>query len=110
MTTSLIAQNQYPFTDHTNLNKRVYHFTKKEFITKNGEFNEAICTLDIPELKTESPPFVAIYYKRENSNWFTESLYRKRVRFSFKDGILKLDRTNFWDWFELAEIKVLILL
>ena len=63
-----------------------------------------------PSVEIESPPFVAIYYKRENSNWFTESLYRKRVRFSFKDGILKLDRTNFWDWFELAEIKVLILL
>ena len=53
--------------------------------------------------------FVAIYYKRENSNWFTESLYRKRVRFSFQEGIIQLDRTNFWDWFELNEIKVVII-
>ena len=110
MATFITAQNQFTYTDYTNLNKRVYHFTKQEFITKKGEFNDAICTLDIPELKAESPPFVAIYYKRENSNWFTESLYRKRVRFSFRDGILKLDRTNFWDWFEIDEIKVVILL
>ena len=87
----------------------MYHFTKVEFITEEGEFNEAICILNIPGLKEDSPPFVAIYYKRENSNWFTESLYRKRVRFSFQDGIVQLDRTNFWDWFELNEIKVVII-
>ena len=103
------AQPIQPFRDFTTLTKRVYHFTKVEFITKEGEFNEEICTYFIPELRETSPPFVAIYYKRENSQWFTESLYRKRVRFSFKDGILKLDRTNFWDWFELEEIRVVIL-
>ncbi|SVC08719.1 uncharacterized protein METZ01_LOCUS261573, partial [marine metagenome] len=103
------AQSIQPFRDYTALTKRVYHFTKVEFITKEGEFNEKICTYYIPELKETSPPFVAIYYKRENSQWFTESLYRKRLRFSFKDGILKLDRTNFWDWFELEEIRVVIL-
>ena len=97
------------FKEYKDLTKRVYHFTKVEFITEEGEFNEAICTLSIPELKEDSPPFVAIYYKRENSNWFTESLYRKRVRFSFQDGIVQLDRTNFWDWFELNEIKVVII-
>lgn len=97
------------FKEYKDLTKRVYHFTKVEFITEEGEFNEAICTLPIPELREDSPPFVAIYYKRENSNWFTESLYRKRVRFSFQDGIVQLDRTNFWDWFELNEIKVVII-
>ena len=103
------AQSIQPFRDYTALTKRVYYFTKVEFITKEGEFNEEICTFFIPGLKETSPPFVAIYYKRENSQWFTESLYRKRLRFSFKDGILKLDRTNFWDWFELEEIRVVIL-
>ncbi len=101
------ATNRY--IEIHDLKKRVYHFTKVEFITEEGEFNDAICTLIIPDLKEDSPPYVAIYYKRENSEWFTESLYRKRVRFSFKDGVLKLDRTNFWDWFELEEIKVVIL-
>ena len=103
------AQSIQPFRDYTALTKRVYYFTKVEFITKEGEFNEEICTFFIPGLKETSPPLVAIYYKRENSQWFTESLYRKRVRFSFKDGLLKLDRTNFWDWFELEEIRVMIL-
>jgi len=105
----LNAQNIQPYKDFLNLTKRVYYFTKVEFITEEGEFNEDICMFNIPDLKEDSPPFVAIYYKRENSNWFTESLYRKRVRFSFKDGVLKLDRTNFWDWFELEEIRVVIL-
>ena len=104
--TGQVSEN---FKEYKDLTKRVYHFTKVEFITEEGEFNEAICTLSIPELKEDSPPFVAIYYKRENSNWFTESLYRKRVRFSFQDGIVQLDRTNFWDWFELNEIKVVII-
>ena len=104
--TGQVSEN---FKEYKDLTKRVYHFTKVEFITEEGEFNEAICTLNIPELKEDSPPFVAIYYKRENSNWFTESLYRKRVRFSFQDGIIQLDRTNFWDWFELNEIKVVII-
>ena len=103
------AQSIQPFRDYTALTKRVYYFTKVEFITKEGEFNEEICTFFIPGLRETSPPLVAIYYKRENSQWFTESLYRKRLRFSFKDGILKLDRTNFWDWFELEEIRVVIL-
>jgi hypothetical protein len=105
----LNAQNTLPHRDYTDITKRVYYFTKVEFITEEGEFNEDICTFNIPELNDKSPPFVAIYYKRENSNWFTESLYRKRVRFRFKDGVLKLDRTNFWDWFELEEIRVVIL-
>ena len=105
----LTGQVTENFKEYKDLTKRVYHFTKVEFITEEGEFNEAICTLSIPELKEDSPPFVAIYYKRENSNWFTESLYRKRMRFSFQDGIVQLDRTNFWDWFELNEIKVVII-
>ena len=91
------------------LKKRVYSFTKLDFITSEGEFNESICTLLIPDLKEDSPPFVAIYYKRDNSQWFTESLYRKRLRFNFKDGVLKLDQSNFWDWFEIAEIKIVII-
>ena len=105
----LTGQVTENFKEYKDLTKRVYHFTKVEFITEEGEFNEAICTLRIPELREDSPPFVAIYYKRENSNWFTESLYRKRMRFSFQDGIVQLDRTNFWDWFELNEIKVVII-
>ena len=108
-TSKVSGQSVQPFRDYSGLTKRVYYFTKVEFITKEGEFNEEICTFIIPELKETSPPFVAIYFKRENSQWFTESLYRKRVRFSFKDGLLKLDRTNFWDWFELEEIRVMIL-
>ena len=78
-------------SEYTPLKKRVYSFTKLDFITSEGEFNEAICTLLIPDLKEDSPPFVAIYYKRDNSEWFTESLYRKRLRFNFKDGVLKID-------------------
>ena len=95
--------------EYTSLKKRVFNYTKIDFITSEGEFNESICTLAIPELKEDSPPYVAIYYKRDQSEWFTESLYRKRLRFSFKDGILKLDRSNFWDWFELAEIKIVVI-
>tara|TARA_B100000686_G_scaffold250429_1_gene260608 strand:- start:207 stop:584 length:378 start_codon:yes stop_codon:yes gene_type:complete len=96
-------------SEYKNLKKRVYNFSKIDFITAEGEFNEAICTLLIPDLKEDSPPFVAIYYKRDNSEWFTESLYRKRLRFNFKDGILKLDQSNFWDWFEIAEIKIVVI-
>ena len=91
------------------LKKRVYSFTKLDFITSEGEFNESICTLLIPDLLEDSPPFVAIYYKRDNSEWFTESLYRKRLRFNFKNGVLKLDQSNFWDWFEIAEIKIVVI-
>ena len=91
------------------LKKRVYSFTKLDFITSEGEFNESICTLLIPDLLEDSPPFVAIYYKRDNSEWFTESLYRKRLRFNFKDGVLKLDQSNFWDWFEISEIKIVVI-
>ena len=96
-------------SEYKNLKKRVYNFSKIDFITAEGEFNEASCTLLIPDLKEDSPPFVAIYYKRDNSEWFTESLYRKRLRFNFKDGILKLDQSNFWDWFEIAEIKIVVI-
>jgi len=91
------------------LKKRVYSFSKIDFITSEGEFNESICTISIPDFKEDSPPFVAIYYKRDNSNWFTESLYRKRLRFSFQDGIIKLDQSNFWDWFEITEIKIVVI-
>ncbi|NOZ75281.1 MAG: hypothetical protein GXO90_07860 [FCB group bacterium] len=109
MIASISAQSSANFREFTRLKKRVYSFTKVEFITEEGEFNDAICTLIIPDLKEDSPPYVAIYYKRSNSSWFTESLYRKRIRFSFKDGIVKLDRTNFWDWFDLEEIKVVVI-
>ena len=91
------------------LTKKVYSFSKLDFVTSEGEFNEAICTLTISDLFSDSPPFIAIYYRRENSQWFTESLYRKRLRFSFKDGVIKLDRSNFWDWFEIEEIKIVVI-
>jgi len=94
---------------YTPLKKRVYSFSKIDFITSEGEFNESICTISIPDFREDSPPFVAIYYKRDNSNWFTESLYRKRLRFSFQDGIIKLDQSNFWDWFEITEIKIVVI-
>ena len=102
-------ESNQKFTEFKSLTKRVYHYTKVEFITPEGEFNDAICTLVISELKEDSPPFVAIYYKRDNSDWFTESLYRKRVRYSFKNGVIKLDRSNFWDWYEVNEIKVVVI-
>ncbi len=95
--------------EYTPLTKIVYSFSKLDFVTSEGEFNEAICTLIIPDLIADSPPYIAIYYRRENSNWFTESLYRKRLRFSFKDGVIKLDRSNFWDWFEIEEIKIVVI-
>ena len=101
--------NQKNIVEYNNLKKRVYNFTKIDFVTSEGEFNEAICTLSIPDLSSDSPPFIAIYYRRENSLWFTESLYRKRLRFSFKDGVIKLDRSNFWDWFEIEEIKIVVI-
>ena len=91
------------------LTKKVFSFSKLDFVTSEGEFNEAICTLEISDLSSGSPPFIAIYYRRENSIWFTESLYRKRLRFSFKDGVIKLDRSNFWDWFEIEEIKIVVI-
>ena len=91
------------------LTKKVYSFSKLDFVTSEGEFNEAICTLTIPALIADSPPYIAIYYRREISKWFTESLYRKRLRFSFKDGVIKLDRSNFWDWFEIEEIKIVVI-
>ena len=94
---------------YTPLKKRVYSFSKIDFITSEGEVNESICTISIPDFKEDSPPFVAIYYKRDNSSWFSESLYRKRLRFSFQDGIIKLDQSNFWDWFEITEIKIVII-
>ena len=102
-------EHEKNLSEYIQLKKRVYNFSKLDFITSEGEFNEAICTLLIPDLKEDSPPFVAIYYKRDNSEWFTESLYRKRLRFNFKDGILKLDQSNFWDWFEIAEIKIVVI-
>ena len=91
------------------LTKIVYSFSKLDFVTSEGEFNEAICTLSLPGLIANSPPYIAIYYRRENSQWYTESLYRKRLRFSFKDGVIKLDRSNFWDWFEIEEIKIVVI-
>ena len=109
VTSVLLGQSTNKFIDYKSLTKRVYNFTKVEFITEEGEFNEAICTLPIPDLSKDSPPFLAIYYKRTNSQWFTESLYRKRVRFSFRDGVIKLERSNFWDWHELEEIKIVVL-
>ena len=105
----LIGQPNNKFIDYKSLTKRVYNFTKVEFITEEGEFNDAICTLPIPDLSEDSPPFLAIYYKRTNSQWFTESLYRKRVRFSFRDGVIKIERSNFWNWHELEEIKIVVL-
>ena len=107
--TALGQEHEKNLSEYPQLKKRVYSFSKLDFITSEGEFNEAICTLLIPDLKEDSPPFVAIYYKRDNSEWFTESLYRKRLRFNFKDGILKLDQSNFWDWFEIAEIKIVVI-
>ncbi|MFH1851911.1 MAG: hypothetical protein ABIA75_06165 [Candidatus Neomarinimicrobiota bacterium] len=107
--TTGLAQDIHKYRDYKEVTKRVYSFTKVEFITAAGEFNEAIGTLVIPDLTADNPPYVAIYYKRNNSEWFTESLYRKRVRFSFKDGVIKLDRANFWDWIELDEIKIVVI-
>ena len=101
--------NKKNIVDYSNLKKKVYSLTKIDFVTSEGEFNESICTLLIPDLKEDSPPYVAIYYKRDNSEWFTESLYRKRLRFNFKDGILKIDQSNFWDWFEISEIKIVVI-
>ena len=95
--------------EYSPLIKKVYSFSKLDFVTSEGEFNEAICTLIIPDLVSDSPPYIAIYYRRENSQWFTESLYRKRLRFSFKNGVIKLDRSNFWDWFEIEEIKIVVI-
>ena len=76
-------EHEKNLSEYIQLKKRVYNFSKLDFITSEGEFNEAICTLLIPDLKEDSPPFVAIYYKRDSSEWFTESLYRKRLRFNF---------------------------
>ena len=109
VTSVILGQATSKFTEFKSLTKRVYNFTKVEFITEEGEFNDAICTLPILDLSEDSPPFLAIYDKRTNSQWFTESLYRKRVRFSFRDGVIKLERSNFWDWHELEEIKVVVL-
>ena len=108
VTSVLLGQSTNKFIDYKSLTKSVYNFTKVQIITEEGEFNDAICTLPIPDLSKDSPPFLAIYYKRTNSQWFTESLYRKRVRFSFRDGVIKLERSNFWDWHELEEIKIVV--
>ena len=97
------------FRSFSPLTKKVFSYSKLDFVTSEGEFNEAICTLEISDLSSDSPPFIAIYYRRENSLWFTESLYRKRLRFSFKNGVIKLDRSNFWDWFEIEEIKIVVI-
>ena len=101
--------NKKNIVNYSNLKKRVYNFTKLDFVTSEGEFNQSICTLLIPDLREDSPPYVAIYYKRDNSEWFTESLYRKRLRFNFKDGVIKIDQSNFWDWFEISEIKIVVI-
>ena len=65
--------NKKNIVEYKNLKKRVYNFTKIDFVTSEGEFNESICTLLIPDLVEDSPPYVAIYYKRDNSEWFTTS-------------------------------------
>lgn len=109
MVSYLPAQESAKYTVTDSLQKRVYHYTRLDFITEEGEFNEAICTLVIPDLRNESPPILKIFYRRENSKWFTESLYRKRVRYTYQDGVIKLDQTNFWDWYEMDEIKVVVL-
>ena len=112
MILSTLAVGQQPLEKSnvfSPLTKKVYSFSKLDFVTSEGEFNEAICTLIISDLVSDSPPFIAIYYRRENSKWFTESLYRKRLRFSFKNGVIKLDRSNFWDWFEIEEIKIVVI-
>ena len=106
---SIAQEHNKNLVIYSGLKKRVYSFTKVDFITAEGEFNETICTLVIHDLFEDSPPFVSIYYKRDNSEWFTESLYRKRLRFNFKDGVLKLDQSNFWDWFEISEIKIVVI-
>ena len=49
------------------LTKKVFSYSKLDFVTSEGEFNQAICTLEIPDLSSDSPPFIAIYYRRENS-------------------------------------------
>ena len=107
---SLFSQDQTDkFRSFSPLTKKVFSYSKLDFVTSEGEFNEAICTLEIPDLLSDSPPFIAIYYRRESSLWFTESLYRKRLRFSFKNSVIKLDRSNFWDWFEIEEIKIVVI-
>jgi len=108
-TSALFAQNLHSYTITDSLQKRVYHYSRLDFITEEGDFNEAICTLIIPDLSKDSPPILKIFYRRENSKWFTESLYRKRVRYTYQDGVIKLDQTNFWDWYEMDEIKVVVL-
>ena len=72
--------NKKNIVDYKNLKKRVYNFTKIDFVTSEGEFNESICTLLIPDLKEDSPPYVAIYYKRDNSDWFTESFIQEETQ------------------------------
>ena len=56
-------EHEKNLSEYVELKKRVYSFSKLDFITSEGEFNEAICTLLIPDLKEDSQPFVAIYYK-----------------------------------------------
>ena len=33
----------------------------------------------------------------------------KKEGWVIKDGVLKLDQSNFWDWFEIAEIKIVVI-
>ena len=50
--TCLQAQiNKKNIVEYKNLKKRVYNFTKIDFVTSEGEFNESICTLLIPDLR-----------------------------------------------------------
>ena len=58
--------NKKNIVEYKGIKKRVYNFTKIDFVTSEGEFNESICTLLIPDLVEDSPPYVAIYYKRDN--------------------------------------------
>ena len=39
---------------YTPLKKKVYSFSKIDFITSEGEFNESICTISIPDFKKKT--------------------------------------------------------
>ena len=64
--TVFAQESNQKFVDFSSVKKRVYNFTKVEFITTEGEFNDAICTLLLPGLSEDSPPLVDIYYKKTN--------------------------------------------
>ena len=45
----IYGQFNEKYIEYKSLTKRVYNFTKVEFITEEGEFNDAICTLLLPD-------------------------------------------------------------